>query len=57
MASAADFPAAMASMTLLGPVTTSPPAKTPGRVVAMVAGSTMIVPHFGDRVRPSLSLR
>ena len=57
MASAAAFPAAMASMTLLGPVTTSPPAKTPGRVVAMVAGSTMIVPHFGDRVRPSLSLR
>ena len=35
---AAVLPAAMASTTLLGPETTSPPAKTPGRVVAMLAG-------------------
>jgi hypothetical protein len=54
---AASLPAAMASTTLLGPETTSPPAKTPGRVVASVAGSTMIVPHLSDRVRPSLSRR
>ena len=34
----------MASTTVLGPVTTSPPAKTPGRLVASVSRSIRTVP-------------
>ena len=42
IAPAARRPAATASMIVLGPVTTSPPAKTPGRPVARVRGSAAI---------------
>jgi hypothetical protein len=39
MDSAARCPAAMASITLAGPLTASPPAKTPGTLVCKVTGS------------------
>ena len=43
MRCAASLPAANASVTVAGPVTASPPAKTPGRLVVSVLGSTWIV--------------
>ena len=43
---AAVFPAAMASTTVLGPVTTSPPANKPLRLVVSVWGSLSIEPHL-----------
>ncbi|MBA7701164.1 hypothetical protein ES703_109897 [subsurface metagenome] len=54
--SAASFPAAMASTTVLGPVTRSPPAKIPSRLVKRVSSSTSIVSHF-EIFRLSLSVR
>ncbi len=45
MASAARFPAPMAAITVAGPNTTSPPAKTPGTEVSKVSLFTSIVPQ------------
>ena len=45
MDSAANFPAAIASITVLGPETTSPPANTPFLSVASVSSSISIVPQ------------
>ena len=44
MATAARRPAAMASTTVAGPVSQSPPAKTPGRLVSRVSLSAAMVP-------------
>ena len=43
MESAAFRPATIASMTVLGPLTASPPAKTPFMLVSKVSGSTVSV--------------
>lgn len=42
--SAARFPSLMASITVAGPETTSPPAKTPVRLVSIVRGLIQMVP-------------
>jgi hypothetical protein len=42
---AAFFPAYIALTTTSGPVTQSPPAKTPGIFVSSVTSSTLNVPH------------
>ena len=44
MLCAAFFPAAIASITVFGPVTRSPPAKTPRRLVSRVLASAFIRP-------------
>src|ERR1039458_8146825 len=43
---AAFLPASLAFTTTSGPVTQSPPAKTPGNLVSSVIGSAVRVPHF-----------
>ena len=45
MEAAASLPAAIASTTVLGPVTASPPAKMSGSCVCKVTGSTLTVPQ------------
>ena len=55
MEMAASRPAATAPMAIQGPVTTSPPAKTPAREVARVSGSVSIRPR-GVRLMPSAAV-
>ena len=52
---AASLPAAMASMTNFGPVTTSPPANTSGCAVWQVRASAMTVPFLVRAMRLNYS--
>ena len=52
---AASIPAATAAMAIYGPLTTSPPAKTPSRLVAKVSGSAAMRPRLSST--PSASVR
>ena len=45
MAAAAFLPAPMARITVAAPVTASPPAYTPGMLVAPVSSSAMMLPR------------
>ena len=57
IASAASRPWATASITAAGPLTASPPAKTPGRRHAIVAASASMVPGGPTAGRPSSGSR